>query len=319
MLRISTLGGLSITRDGESLTDLLAPEAAALLIYLACTDRPHPWQALAGLLWEDEPLDVALSNLDRALTTLREHVGRAIMLSGDAVRLQPEDAIWLDAHELELSLGAGQVDEAAALYTGPFMAGFSCCEAAAFGAWLHRERTRLHEMVVDALATRCARDLASGDLGAGIAHATRLQELAPSLPAHAWRDKLQAALCQVDAAEEARDRPEAEAQRWRAEWEQSQIERERLVAAARAQAQRQAALLRLSADLGAALHEPEICRRVVQGLHDTLGYDVLALMLVDPATGDRVLAASVGFEELPHRLPPGEGLSERPLLDGQLH
>ena len=103
------------------------------------------------------------------------------------------------------------------------------------------------------------------------------------------------------------------------EAEQAQVERERTLEAARTQAQRLAALLRLSAELGTAFDEVEICRRVVNGLHDTLGYDVLALMLVDRATGDRVLTASVGFEDLPSRLRPGQGLSERPLLDGRLH
>jgi hypothetical protein len=80
---------------------------------------------------------------------------------------------------------------------------------------------------------------------------------------------------------------------WKAEFERAQAERERLLAAAHAQAQRQAALFRLSAELAAAMDEAEICHCVVNGLHATLGYDVLALMLVDLATGDRVLTASV--------------------------
>jgi len=96
-------------------------------------------------------------------------------------------------------------------------------------------------------------------------------------------------------------------------------ERERLLVAERAQARRQAALFRLSAELAATLDEAEVCRRVVDGLHDTLGYDFVVLFLVDETTGDRVLAASVGFVEPATPLPPGQGLSERPLLDGQLH
>jgi PAS domain S-box-containing protein len=85
---------------------------------------------------------------------------------------------------------------------------------------------------------------------------------------------------------------------------------------------RQAALLRLSAEIAAAPTERDVCRAVVTGLHDpALGYDFLGLFLVDQATGDRVLQASVGWHDVPPdwRLPPGQGLSERPLLDGQLH
>ncbi len=85
---------------------------------------------------------------------------------------------------------------------------------------------------------------------------------------------------------------------------------------------RQAALLRLSADLASALDETAICQRLIEGLHDpVLGYDDLAVFILDEATGERVLRASLGethsLEEV--RLPPGRGLSERPLLDGQLH
>ena len=58
------------------------------------------------------------------------------------------------------------------------------------------------------------------------------------------------------------------------------------------------------------------------GLHDeALGYDFVALLLVDEPTGDRVLVATAGKAQLPSdlRVRPGEGLSERPLLDGRLH
>ncbi|MBW8773186.1 MAG: hypothetical protein JF590_07855, partial [Gemmatimonadetes bacterium] len=64
-------------------------------------------------------------------------------------------------------------------------------------------------------------------------------------------------------------------------------------------AQRQAALLRLSAEVAAAHDEAEVCARVVAGLHDdALGYDYLGLFLLD-AQGDRVLKASVGWEGVP--------------------
>ena len=81
------------------------------------------------------------------------------------------------------------------------------------------------------------------------------------------------------------------------------------------------ALLRLSADLAASLDEVEICQSIVHGLHDLQGYDYVGLFLVDASTGDRVLRASIGWADAPpdYRLSPGHGLSERPLLDGQLH
>ncbi|HET9333435.1 MAG TPA: GAF domain-containing protein, partial [Gemmatimonadota bacterium] len=61
---------------------------------------------------------------------------------------------------------------------------------------------------------------------------------------------------------------------------------------------------------------------MVQGLYEqALGYDFLALLLVDQESGERVLVASAGWDEAPPelRIRPGTGLSERPLLDGRLH
>ena len=111
-------------------------------------------------------------------------------------------------------------------------------------------------------------------------------------------------------------------------------ERERLLVTERAQARRQAALFRLSAELAATLDEVEVCRCVVNGLRDTLGYDTVGLFLIDETVADGsgargetataserrlVASASLHPEAVPARIPPGVGLSEAPLLDGQLH
>jgi len=85
---------------------------------------------------------------------------------------------------------------------------------------------------------------------------------------------------------------------------------------------RQAALLRLGTAIVAAEEELEICHAVADGLYDeALGYDFVAVLLVDRASGDRVLVASRGRADAPEglRVKPGVGLSERPLLDGRLH
>jgi len=87
------------------------------------------------------------------------------------------------------------------------------------------------------------------------------------------------------------------------------------------QASQQATLFQLSTELAPILDEDIICRKVVDGLFQHLGYDYVGLYLVDPVTGDRVLKHSSGWEgeaDLP-RIPRGTGLSERPLLDGQIH
>jgi PAS domain S-box-containing protein len=88
------------------------------------------------------------------------------------------------------------------------------------------------------------------------------------------------------------------------------------------QAHRQSALLRLSTGIAAAHDEDEVCLSVVDGLRDdALGYNFIGLFMLDPKTGERVMRASVGWpgDHSSFRVPPGQGLSERPLLDGKLH
>ena len=80
----------------------------------------------------------------------------------------------------------------------------------------------------------------------------------------------------------------------------------------------QAALFRLSSELATAVEVGDICNRVVNTLEDTLGYDFVALLLLDENTGYRNLVASVGYENPPTPIKPGMGLSEGPLLTGEL-
>ncbi len=86
-------------------------------------------------------------------------------------------------------------------------------------------------------------------------------------------------------------------------------------------ARRQAALLRLSTGIAAAHEESQVYQAVVDGLHDeALGYRFLGLFIIDRATGERVLQASVGYPGDPHlRVPPGKGISARALASGRLH
>jgi len=108
----------------------------------------------------------------------------------------------------------------------------------------------------------------------------------------------------------------------RAKPKRKQATRRRASNGGRSAARRQAALLRLSAEIAAAPSEEDICRAVVRGLRDpALGYVFLGLFLVDDATGDRMLKASIGWPDVPPdwRVHPGQGLSARPLQDGKLH
>lgn len=100
------------------------------------------------------------------------------------------------------------------------------------------------------------------------------------------------------------------------------IQNARLFHIERAQSRRQAALFRLSAGVAAAANEAEVCQQTVDGLHDdALGYNLLAIFLVETATGDSAMRASVGWRDsmLEWRMLPGHGLRDLVLSEGQLH
>jgi len=193
--------------------------------------------------------------------------------------------------------------------------------------------------------TKAAGELRGGNLEvrAEIDSADELGQLADSFNAMAARINTLVGTLEQRVVERTADLTKANVELGRtnealaheiAERTRAEEERERLLAAERSQARRQAALVRLSAELAAAPGEAEVCQRVVDGLHDTLGYDTVGLFLVDGTTvqnsegtddtaitGVRYLTAWASREPdvVPARIPPGQGLSERPLLDGQLH
>jgi DNA-binding SARP family transcriptional activator len=183
MLRINTLGGLTITRDGEPVTQLATRKVAALLVYLVCTGRAHPREVLAEFLWEERPPERALGNLRVALTSLRKHLGDYVHITRDTVAINPEAEVRLDVRGLVEYLRAEQIEAAVALYQVEFLQGFYIRGAPGFDGWATQERERLHLAVVDAFYRQVDRDLAGGAFRAGIEHALRLLALDPLLEA----------------------------------------------------------------------------------------------------------------------------------------
>src|SRR5262249_38743332 len=139
----------------------------ALLAYLAVeAEHSHRRDALAGLLWPDQPEAVARKSLRVALSTLRQTLGDAaarppfLLISRDTIQFNPASDYTLDVtsftnllHECERhSHPAGTLCEACtarlaqavALYRGDFLHQISVRDSMAFEEWALLMRERLH-------------------------------------------------------------------------------------------------------------------------------------------------------------------------------
>ena len=139
-LTMSLFGSFQVALDEKPVSGFASKKAQALLAYLVVeADRPHQREALAGLLWPDYPEGSARTSLRSVLANLRRAISdrRAAppLLKISRQTLQFNQA---SDHQLDVALfnrlsavgppGQGAIarlEEAGAVYQGPFLAGFS--------------------------------------------------------------------------------------------------------------------------------------------------------------------------------------------------
>src|SRR5262245_48021975 len=105
-LRIYTLGGLAIKRDDAPITGFLSRKVEALLVYLACTQRPQSREFLAEFLWDERSQAQAMGNLRWVLFELRQQLSPFLLITRQTVALKPDCNCWLDVAELDRQIAA---------------------------------------------------------------------------------------------------------------------------------------------------------------------------------------------------------------------
>ncbi len=190
-LDIRTFGGLTITHHGAPVTGLASRKAEALLVYLACIQRPHTREVLATLFWDERSQERALSNLSVLLTSLRHRLAPFLVITRQTVAFNLESDYWLDAAVLGAQLKSplraqssshdsiARLEISLALYQGDFLAGFHLRACRDFEEWAVVERERLQRLAIEALETVVTFYLHTGNYPAGLAPAQRLLQLDP--------------------------------------------------------------------------------------------------------------------------------------------
>jgi DNA-binding SARP family transcriptional activator/Tfp pilus assembly protein PilF len=219
MLEIRLFGGLEMQLDGAPVSAFMSSKVPALLAYLAVTHRPHQRDTLAALLWGELPDADARNNLRQALVNLRRLLAPYLTVTRDTVAFNPTESFCLDTAQFETLLDSvsaldpevrpRQWQEATALYTDDFLAGFLVRDAPAFEEWMLGHRARYQELALYAMHQLAQHHLDSGQYGRAINIATRL------LAIDAWREEAHRQLMEALARTGRRSAAVAQYQRCR--------------------------------------------------------------------------------------------------------
>ena len=211
-LALFLLGSPRIERDGQTVRVRRRKELA-LLAYLAVTGKNHSRDSLATLFWPEHDQSGARGGVRRALGSLKRTLGEGWLdVDRETVGLSPgaglselssarRRELWLDVAQFRERLAESRTHthdeqqvcpaclsslaEAAALYGGDFMTGFTLRDSPGFDAWQFFQTEGLRQDLAGALARLAFGYGARDDFESAIAYARRWVALdALHEPAH---------------------------------------------------------------------------------------------------------------------------------------
>jgi len=196
MLAFKLLGEATIALHNSPVTEIGSRTAEALLIYLACEQRPFARTYLAEFFWEERPPDQSAANLRAALSMLRKQLGDYLIVTRQTVAFNRDSPHAIDINEfitaVELTAEGGRStasrapssvvsgwQSAVALYNGDFLDGFYLRESRAFEEWSLIKREQLQQRAIQLLRRLLADTAVSQDVGIALAYANQLLQLNP--------------------------------------------------------------------------------------------------------------------------------------------
>ena len=170
MFSLKLLGPTQIIYKQQPATQLRSSNAQALLFYLSVEQARgnprHNRQAIMELLWPDTLPQSAQTSLRQILYKLRQAIPTVtnqqanpipLLISGrQIVQLDPEARIDLDVAEfqyLAASASSTNLEKAADIYRGDFLADFSLPYSNPFELWAESQRKSLRRVMLKTLAS----------------------------------------------------------------------------------------------------------------------------------------------------------------------
>ncbi|MGE5141579.1 MAG: BTAD domain-containing putative transcriptional regulator, partial [Rudaea sp.] len=174
-LMLGALGSLQVMAGNVPITGFESDKVRALLLYLAVeSHQPHRRDALLGLLWPDSSEDIARRNLRQALYNLRQAIGDHaadppyLLITREEIQFNPASDHRLDVSTFNslldtcdehlprcvevCSVHASRLEQALALYRGPFLHEFFLADSDEFEEWAVQRREQLQRRVLEALS-----------------------------------------------------------------------------------------------------------------------------------------------------------------------
>ena len=208
-LQLTCLGDAAVTLANEPLTGFQTDKMRALLIYLALEGQSHQRAALAHLLWPGYSDESARHSLRQYLHRLRvllrddepTTTGRPpwLLVTRQTVQFNPAAPLRLDVARFRTLLAEtaahphaklytcppclARLRQAAELYQGDFLAGFTIADSDPFEEWRRITQEQLHLQALSALSALADAAEAAGDEEQTLQDAQRLLTLEPWLEA----------------------------------------------------------------------------------------------------------------------------------------
>src|SRR5260370_31837667 len=143
-MRLTTFGGLALSRDGTPLTGPAAQRSRLSLLAVLATAGPTGFSRdkLLVHLWPESDEERARHALKQAVYSLRRELGTDEVIVGTASLSLNPSIITSDARDFEAAIAAGDYAEAAALYNRPFLDGFHLKDSVEFERCSGAQRAR---------------------------------------------------------------------------------------------------------------------------------------------------------------------------------
>ena len=181
MLSILLLGSPQLCLDQRSLP-LPRRKSRALVYYLAAQPGPVRRERLLALLWPEHERPSAQHSLRTMLHGLRQALGPALIVTDEALALEPRTEVDARRFVAELTRSPSEPQRLQAtldLYRGDFLADFTLPDSPEFDNWVMAERERYRQLAVRGLTTLAQQHARRNEWPAALTTITRAIDLDP--------------------------------------------------------------------------------------------------------------------------------------------